>query len=138
MQWLCRITCTRFSYHLPTNLREGNVYRPQTKFAKVMFLHLYVSHSIHRGVFASVHAGIHSPGADTPRADTPLCSACWEIWATNRQYPSYWNAYLFHMRVPVHRGEDVVCLVPGPFWWICLVHPLGRYTPSPGRYILWY
>ena len=35
-------------------------------FAKVMFLHLFVSHS------ASVHAGIHTPlGRHLPRADTP-------------------------------------------------------------------
>ena len=26
-----------------------NFYRPQTKFAKVIFLHLFVSHSVHRG-----------------------------------------------------------------------------------------
>ena len=56
----------------------GSSYRPQTKFAKVMFLHLSVSHSVHRGVSASVHAGTHPPwvqtppGADTPQeADTP-------------------------------------------------------------------
>ena len=85
------------------------------------------------------------PRADIPRSRNPspgqtplLPSACWEIWTTNRRCASYWNGYLFHMRVPVHRGVVVVCLVPGPFWWICLVHPLGRYTPSPGRYILWY
>ena len=31
------------------------------KFAKVMFLHLSVSHSVHSWGFASVHAGIHPP-----------------------------------------------------------------------------
>ena len=37
---------------------------------KVMFLHLSVSHSVHRG--GSVHAGIHTPRTDTPPwADTP-------------------------------------------------------------------
>ena len=36
-------------------------YRPQTKFAEVMFLHLSVSHSVHGGVVsASVYAGIHT------------------------------------------------------------------------------
>ena len=35
-----------------------------------MFLHLSVSHSVHRGRSAPVHAGI-PPWADTPRADTP-------------------------------------------------------------------
>ena len=46
-------------------------YHPQTKFAKIMFLHLSVSYSVHTRMSASVHAGIHPPpGADTPRADT--------------------------------------------------------------------
>ena len=36
------------------NVEQGNwislqIYRPQTKFAKVMFSHLFVSHSVHRG-----------------------------------------------------------------------------------------
>ena len=30
-------------------IRMHTCYRPQTKFAKVMFLHLSVSHSVHRG-----------------------------------------------------------------------------------------
>ena len=37
-----------------------------------MFLHVSVSHSVHRGWFASVHAGMPPPTADTPPgADTP-------------------------------------------------------------------
>ena len=56
-----------------------HIYRPQTKFAKVMFLHLPVSHSVHRGVcVCEVHAGIHPPPQPTrgrhmnprPEADT--------------------------------------------------------------------
>ena len=35
-------------------------------FAKVMFLHLFVSHSVHGGVPASVHAWIHTPPRQTP------------------------------------------------------------------------
>ena len=35
-----------------------DVYRPQTKFAKVMFLHLSVSHSVHRGR-AWMRGGMH-------------------------------------------------------------------------------
>ena len=43
------------------------IYRPQTKFAKVMFLRLSVSHSVHVGVPRQV-----PPQAGTPlRADTP-------------------------------------------------------------------
>ena len=37
-------------------------YRPQTKFAKVMFLHLSVSHSVHRGGRAW-QGGMHGRGA---------------------------------------------------------------------------
>ena len=45
-------------------------YRPQTKFAKVMFLHLSVSHSVH-GV--GEYLGRYTPWADTPphRVGTP-------------------------------------------------------------------
>ena len=80
--------------------------------------------SVHRGVSASVHAGIppprsiqpqeqtpplgadppksrHSPksrhpqGAETPPMQTPLrCRACWEIRSTRERYASYWNAIL--------------------------------------------
>ena len=52
---------------------SDDIYRPQTKLAKVMFLHLSVSHSVHKGGSASVHAGI----ADPPGADPHLRSACW-------------------------------------------------------------
>ena len=61
-------------------------YRPQTKFVKVMFLHLSVSHSVHRGLSASVHAGIHPPGRHPPPAQC--------MRATSGRYASYWNAYL--------------------------------------------
>ena len=50
-------------------------YRPQTKFAKVMFLHLSVSHSVHReGGLPQCMLGCHTPGPGTPtplEADTP-------------------------------------------------------------------
>ena len=45
-------------------------YRPQTKFAKVMFLHLSVSHSVHRGVCLSARWNTPRdqapPGPDNP------------------------------------------------------------------------
>ena len=51
-------------------------YRPQTKFAKVMFLHLSVSHSVHggRGVYLSACLDTHIPWEQTPHpgSDTPL------------------------------------------------------------------
>ena len=51
----------------------SSFYLPQTKFAKIMFLYLSVSHSVHRGgVSASVHAGIHPHEQTPPWANTPL------------------------------------------------------------------
>ena len=53
---------------------------------KVMFLHLSVSHSVHKGAgSASVHAGIHTLLGRHPPADGH-CSG---------RYASYWNAFLF-------------------------------------------
>ena len=42
--------------------------RPQTKFAKVMFVHLSISHSVRGGGegSASVHDGIHTPSSRHP------------------------------------------------------------------------
>ena len=100
-----------------------NYYRPQTKLAKVVFLHLSVRHSVHRGVCLSAcweHAGIppdqethpprsiHPPdqapplGADPPGnrhpplgpGTPPLHSACWEIRSTSGRYASCRNAIL--------------------------------------------
>ena len=60
-------------------------YHPQHSCGKVMFLHLSVSHSVHRGV--SGRYPLHcadTPLADIPQADTPLgrypplLSACWD------------------------------------------------------------
>ena len=86
-----------------------------------MFLHLSVSHSVWGVVSASVHAGIHTrqkqtpPGSRHPQeadtsweADTPLHSACWEIWATSGQYTSYWDAYLFILERSLDQSTDFV------------------------------
>ena len=100
------------------------IYRPQTKFAKVMFLHLSVSHSVHGGCLPHPPEQTSPPpGTDTPRSrhaprsrhhprsrhtpqeqtppleQTPPHSACWEIRATSGQYASYWNAYLFYLKL---------------------------------------
>ena len=64
-------------------------YRPQTKFEKVMFLHLSVSHSVHRGsTWAGTPPGKYPqagtspagyPPESIPRAGTPPSnSACWD------------------------------------------------------------
>ena len=51
-------------------------YRPQTKFAKVMFLHLSVSHSVHRGLpqcmLGYPPRTRHPPGPGTPQSRHPL------------------------------------------------------------------
>ena len=87
---------------------------------KVVFLHLSVGHSVHRGVSASVHAGIQLPTdtplgkqpagkippADTPQADTPLGRHPRADTPPGRhplpadshcsgRYASYMNAFLF-------------------------------------------
>ena len=50
-----------------SDLRIIHIYRPQTKFAKVMFLHLFVSHSVQGG---------------------GVCpSACWDTTPDQRQTP---------------------------------------------------
>ena len=50
-----------------------NCYRPQTKFAKVVFLHLSVILFTGWGVSASVHVGYTAPSrADTPWSRHPL------------------------------------------------------------------
>ena len=107
-----------------THTSEWRHYRPQTKFAKVMFLHLSVSHSVHRGGGASVHAGSRptSPGADPlgadtppgantspsradplgadipPGADTPCAVHAGRYGQQSGRYTSYWNAYLLFKR----------------------------------------
>ena len=82
-------------------------YRPQRSWGKVMFSQASVI-LLTGAVSASVHAGIHPLGADTPWEKThppgsrhPLelippspRTACWEIWSTRGRYASYWNAIL--------------------------------------------
>ena len=94
----------------------GYFYRPQRSCGKVMFSHLSVSHSVHRGVSAT----------HTPLGRHPLPSACWHthppaqcmlgytppaqcmlgytppshtvhagIRSTSGQYASYWSAHLY-------------------------------------------
>ena len=54
-----------------------------------------VCDSVHRGVSASVHAGI--PPQQTP----PRRRACWEIRSTRGRYASYWNALLLLWIFPI-------------------------------------
>ena len=90
---------------------EYDSYRPQTKFVKVMFLHLSVSHSVHGGVClvpvgCLVPEGVCSGGVPAPGEGRsapggvpgPGGSAWWrpprDGYCCGR-YASYWNAFLF-------------------------------------------
>ena len=82
------------------------------KFAKVLFLHLSVSHSVHRGVSSSVHAGIHPPGQTPPSplgrhppgADTPRpMHAGRYTQQAGSTHPTGMHACLIHKSAHVHR-----------------------------------
>ena len=60
-----RVTSVFFTSAI-TNNRITSNYRPQTKFAKVMFLHPSVSHSVHRGGVKAQAQGVSRPGAVCP------------------------------------------------------------------------
>ena len=81
-------------------------YRPQRSCGKVMFLHLSVSHSVHEGVSASVHAGIHPPGRYTRSRYTP-----------RQVHPP---------GTPPWQGHPLADTPPGRY-----THTPGRYTHPP-------
>ena len=60
--------------HLCMTFPHPYFYRPQRSCGKVMFLHLYVSHSIYRG--RGYPLGRH-PQADTPRQISPGSNPTW-------------------------------------------------------------
>ena len=68
-------------------------YGPQRSWGKVMFLHLSVSHSVHRGDLP------YPPDRHPPWPDTPLGWHPRAVHAgtrsTSGRYASYWNAILF-------------------------------------------
>ena len=88
------------SYRLSLLRFVWNFYCPQTKFAKVMFLHLSVSHSVHRGVCLSACWDTARPPdhAPPPGPDTCLSvilfkggvclSACWDTTPPGPGTPS--------------------------------------------------
>ena len=65
-------------------LLECSCYRPQTKFAKIMFLHVSVSPSVHRGEYLGRYT-LHPPGQVHPLAGTPpsrytsLAGTPWQV-----------------------------------------------------------
>ena len=83
-------------------------YRPQTKLAKVMFLHLSVSHFVHRGEYLVRYP----PGRYTPQAGTPPRQV--HPWAgtplgrcTHRQVPPWAGTHPSRYIPPgaVHAGR---------------------------------
>ena len=88
------------------------------KFAKVMFLHSSVSHSVHRGVHQQVHplGQVHPPGqvhtqVGTPGRYTPQAGTPPGRYTPQADTPS--------QQVHLH----------GRYTPSGQVHPLGRYTP---------
>ena len=85
-------------------------YRPQWSCGKVMFLHLSVSHSVHREVSASGPRGM--PPGQTP----PPCPVHAGIWSTSGRYASYWNTYLL-------KYENLYCCFKDKQFFCPLSHP---------------
>ena len=52
-------------------VNENFLHWPQRSWAKVIFSQACIKNSVHGGVSASVHAGIHPPRADTPPDQAP-------------------------------------------------------------------
>ena len=97
------------------NVLQQYYYRPQTKFTKVMFLHLSVCHSVHRGVSRptsrmGVGLQAHTWGGGSPGSHLewgglpgphlggglPHCMLGYTspYGYCCGQYASYWNAFL--------------------------------------------
>ena len=62
---------------MPVEIFQQHIdyYRPQTKFAKVMFLHPSVSHSVHGGCLPQCMLGYTPPGSRHPPAQCMLGDA---------------------------------------------------------------
>ena len=123
---------------------ESNVtyyyfYRPQTKFAKVMFLHLSVSHSVHGGGVCSqggylLRGGVCSWGGAFSGGG--VCSQGGAWWRHPlpdgyccRQYASYWNAFLYFL---VDTCPFMGPLIPVlDFYW-CLLSVVDQGFPWGG------
>ena len=122
---------------LPTILNALNFYRPQTKFAKVMFLHVSVSDSVHRGggIPACLVAGLQGGWYPSMpcRFPGPHPGGSWGVW------PGGWRGLQAHTqggswggwpRGPTPRG--VYRPTPGG----CVSHHALRQSPTPRRLLL--
>ena len=104
--YLCLRVGQGHQTHFTPFKNKNHNYRPQTKFAKVMFLQMSVI-LFTGGVPGQVPppGQVHPQTRYTPWAGTtpgyipqgpgtpPLSGACWEIRATSGRYASYWNAF---------------------------------------------
>ena len=83
---ICQVLCLLYYSGISFNglsLTHQLFYRPQTKFAKVMFLHLSVSHSVHKG--EGVPGQVHPPGKYTPPGRfTP---SPWQVHPAGQVHP---------------------------------------------------
>ena len=66
-------------------------YRPLRSCGKVMFSHLSVSHSVHKGMSAPVHVGIHPPGQTTP--PLPVHAGIHMVAAADGTHPTGMHSY---------------------------------------------
>ena len=93
--------CTFCGVEKETSFNPPTLFPLQRSCGKLMFLHLSVSHSVHRGVSASGPRGwdvaTHPPGRHSPWADTPGQTP-------PGQTPPWANTPLADTPCPVHVG----------------------------------
>ena len=95
-------------------LSPSNIYRPQRSCGKVMFLHLSVSHSVHRG---SVYPSMHC--SDTPSWADISQHALGQTPPPGQTYPSmHWGRHpLLGRHIPACTGADTLRgQTPPPPW----------------------
>ena len=85
---------TQWNFHYLIFLPPAN-----EVWGKVMFLHLSVSHSVHKeGGWWPIACWDTFPRVDTPLGRHPLTRTYTLLWADTHLYASYWNAYLLFCR----------------------------------------
>ena len=119
-------------------------YRPQTKFAKVMFLHLSVSHSVHKGGgFTSRYTPLHRytplgryiPQVGTPRQVHPPGRYTLPAGTPPRQVHPLWAG------TPPRQVHPQAGTLHSRYTLLGRYIPLGRYTrqastpPPPAMHV---
>ena len=101
----CSTTHSRLKQMALPNTGFTCVITVRKEVAKVMFLHLSVSHSVHRGGLPQCMLGYHPPGPGNPLEQTPRDQAPprsrhppADSYCCGR-YASYWNALLFKFSI---------------------------------------